>query len=287
MKRIYLLAVALIAITSTTFAQTTRVVDLVMESVLAEEASGSFSAMMNGDTIFVNSGAGAPFEKKYSWYHSFRLTSTSPDTLLPSDVILFRTPVTGGGFPAGTLTTVGGVGYNDTVGLYYPFPDGGQQNGPQYESFTSSQTGSSITTVQWCDTSFAGTDTSARSTPSKVISDPDVSNNSTCWSIVRVYWDITNSVAGVNVEENKILLFPNPATNRLDLKYNFTESANDVTITVMSATGQVELREQFSGNYSGTETFPLNISKLPAGVHVINMTAGNGVAVTRQFNVIR
>lgn len=291
MKRIYLLMIAVIAMAGTTFAQTTRVVDVAMYSRLSMNTDGgitgtTFTTMMNGDTIFVNSGAGAPFERYYNWRFNFYVTSTSPDTLVGTDVILFRTPISGGGFPAGILDQVDGIGYNDTVGLNYPFPPQGS-NDLNYQSLTSSQTGSSITTIQWCDTSFAGTDTGARSTPSKIISDPDVSNNHQCVSVTRVFWDIANAINEIEVEENNILLYPNPATNRLDVKYNFTKPATDVSITVLSATGQVQLSEQFSGNYSATETFPLNISKLPAGVYIINMTAGNGDALTQQFNVIR
>lgn len=290
MKRIYLLMIALMAFAASSSAQVTRNVDVAFYVGWSEQSVGTYSLMMAGDTFFVNQGAGAPYEKFYNWRYYFHIPQTSADTLIASDVIFFRNPLTANStipFRAGLLTNVNGLGKDDTVNLGYPFPPQGQQ-GPQYSSFTiNNGSGSTVTTLNWCDTIYAGVDTSARNDASKIIPDAVISNNFNCVSLTQIFWDVANSVNNIEVLKGDVVLYPNPATNKLEVKYNFAKPATEVSIKVLNATGQVQVLENFSGQYSQTQSFPLDVSKLAAGIYFINMTADNGDIISQKFNVIR
>lgn len=278
MKRIYLLMIAVFALAGSTFAQvSSKNVDLTLTHLISRNG-GTFSAMMAGDTIFINDGTSHPHKVEYQILMQVR--NNGPDDLDPGDTLHFNgwalnlngyLNPTGNGLKKDSTTT-----WNNP-NLF--------ENGPAVIQPNPNLAAGQVSTIDYCDTiawiktpnpNFPGGDT---------IKDINIADNHTCTQTVLVAWPA--AVNELEVEANKIFLFPNPATNRLDLRYNFVKSATDVSIVVTNAAGQVVLNKNVEGNFTNSSTIPLNISDLSAGMYFIRLSADNGDVVSDKFNVVR
>lgn len=277
MKRIYLLMIAMVALVGTASAQ----IDLAYEHYWTLDdgtGSGTRQVISDNDSFFVTGGSGHPFVAKYSFTWTMWLTANTVDTLLSTDYIFVAWRFDQGLPTRGNLVGVNGLGMNDTIQLTIP-------NDGSFSEFTAnSGIASSVSTVQWCDSLWAQSDTNrVNGTP---YTDLNVNNNFKCNSVINVRW-ASASVNGIEAEPNKVHMFPNPATNRLELHYNFVKPASNVNIVVTNAAGQVVLNESYNGSFSGTNKFNLDVAKLPAGMHFVRLSADNGDVLSDRFNIIK
>jgi PKD repeat protein len=72
-----------------------------------------------------------------------------------------------------------------------------------------------------------------------------------------------------------IMLYPNPADNRLNLDIRSVKNSH-ATINLYSVTGQSLLQTQ-ADLHEGQQTIQLQLDKLPAGMYMIKMTTANGL----------
>lgn len=275
MKRIYLLMIVFVALASSTFAQ--RKIDISFTTRISKEA-GLLSIMKAGDSIYVNNDADHPFKPDYAWSYQFYLTNLTTDTLVADDTVKLRT---GFGYRVnGNLATVQGIGKKDTV--YLPVPVSSAPSPRQSYSvgdFTPPFSASGVQDYNWCD-SIHVVDKN-----SKVVTDDDMNNDKQCKTIKLVTW--YTSVGNVETAPNEMVLFPNPASNSVDIMYTFAKTAKNVKVVVTNLAGQVVASNNYEGNFSGTQTFSIDVSKLSYGVHFVNMTADNGVTFTERLNVVK
>ena len=95
--------------------------------------------------------------------------------------------------------------------------------------------------------------------------------------------NVINGQAHVGISEaekwNGIKLWPNPATDQLNISYNASSNATQ-TISIMDITGKTLLQESFtSGGVDYTKT--IDVSSLPTGVYLMRRGAESYVDVKR------
>lgn len=267
MKRIYLLMMLSVAALGNAFAQ--RSVDLQIEHLILKDGATQFTYIQNGDKIFSNNGPTGP-QPKYQFRFLFIVKNSSTDTLTKNDKVVLKWPFSSTNQTL-NLWQVNGIGKGDTV--WYTTPSAGP--GP----VTSTATPSSSQTVPFCDSAWAR-DTIGTG---NVIADPDITNNKRCNNIELTIW--ATYIEEAMVEANTVFLYPNPATDKLNLKYNFTKPATKALVTVTNTTGRVVYRHEFDGNYSGTHNLEMNLPQLTSGMYFISIAADNGSTASEKFNI--
>jgi hypothetical protein len=82
-----------------------------------------------------------------------------------------------------------------------------------------------------------------------------------------------------------IQIFPNPASNILNVNYEILDESSDVQISIMDMTGR-NLQVIERSNVIGQQREPINIKGLGTGYFFVNIRS-NGETVTRKFAVVR
>lgn len=97
------------------------------------------------------------------------------------------------------------------------------------------------------------------------------------------------NVSAISVEENKmennINVYPNPATDIVNIDINAI-SNNNVTIQVINTLGQVVLSNVDINLTAGANAVQLNVSQLEAGIHIVSITSGNQV-ITKTISIVK
>ncbi|RLD31356.1 MAG: hypothetical protein DRI83_12565 [Bacteroidetes bacterium] len=83
-----------------------------------------------------------------------------------------------------------------------------------------------------------------------------------------------SGVQGISVE-----LSPNPATDKVMVKFNLEDPA-DVSVSIMNITGQ-RVREVKQGQMNGCININIEVGDLPAGTYVCTVKAGNALATEK------
>jgi hypothetical protein len=99
---------------------------------------------------------------------------------------------------------------------------------------------------------------------------PNGGNNSVPGNATQYIPD-TTSVGGIDFSKNDFHLYPNPATNFLQLKTNASEN---VHARVINATGQILINEKLRA-----EDVKLDISGLPQSIYILQVLHSNGNSV--------
>lgn len=76
-----------------------------------------------------------------------------------------------------------------------------------------------------------------------------------------------------NSTVNAVNVFPNPATNLLNITYELTES-QDVVIEVMNTISQIVYSEKMNNNSQGKHSLKINTDELVAGMYMVNIKTG-------------
>ena len=95
--------------------------------------------------------------------------------------------------------------------------------------------------------------------------------------VVRLSVGSALGVGTVNVlsEDNKVAVFPNPATDKVNLSMELTQNFDQVQVSLLDLSGKVLETRSLQNVQEATETF--RVSELPAGSYIlqINTEAGN------------
>lgn len=102
-------------------------------------------------------------------------------------------------------------------------------------------------------------------------------NNANNRAYVPITWHCgTNLSVADLIEEGarNINIFPNPAQNVLNFKYGFIRPTAKAVAQVIDMTGRVLMTKDLGKHVFGTEQFNMDISKLPAGNYLLEISTG-------------
>lgn len=246
MKKSYLLLALLLIFAGSVSAQ--RVCDLqLMHNVT------------NGVTIVIKD-VNPP---QYAFRFSFK--NLGPAAVTSTDTIYLKTPwntykllLPTAGIPAGDT-----VYFTDTVG------------------FTSGPANTS--SYNWCDSAWL------RGISTSPITDPVISNNQTCNTItiynvpaaVTEYFTATRTSKGVQ----SLNVYPNPATNSLNIKHDFGFTGTAATLTIRDLVGRVVLRQDLGKSNFGAKEFSFDISQLKTGIYMVELATDNNARFVSKLSV--
>lgn len=250
MKRIYLLMIVMLAFAANSFAQ--RNANLSILHGVGTSAS-SKHLITNGEKFLYDAGG------KGVYYFVWYIINAGPDSLKPGDSLYIKSAYGSNyvyEFPS-SGTGKNSLRMNDTIGIV-PSASGGAVTLTPNSSITSSQTNNS---VNWCDTVWA-----RKGSANTTITDP-FTNNYICHTVSITWW-----VTGINTitgQNDGFVLYPNPASNRLNIKFDFGTGAN-TTVVLRDITGKVILQEN-KGTLSGMHEFGMDISNVTPGLYTAEL----------------
>jgi hypothetical protein len=136
----------------------------------------------------------------------------------------------------------------------------------------SSQTKSETKTIQWCDSVWV-------TRPSVgVIVDPNTANNKSCVNVTATYW--ITSVNDVNLSANTMTVYPNPASSRINVKFDFGANATG-NLAVRDILGKVVYQQDLGKNLAGEKEFTIDASNFSSGIYFVELTANEAKKVAK------
>lgn len=260
MKRIYLLMIAFVAIAGSAFAQNS---DLVLTSRYSKTgASGTFATFKTSDTVLIDGVS--------QIYLSWSILNNGPDPIKTTDSMIIRGNITRTRFvgrladfaapnnkPLEKDSTIGIVPQNPVI--------------LQAENYVTAS--GTETNVPWCDSIWAVTSAGA------VIPDPDTTNNKPCTNVTILFYYL--DVNGVEKKSTEVfLLYPNPATNNLNMKFDFGATNTPADLRIIDLTGKVVYTQDL-GMQNGVKDIPLQLTKIPQGLYMVQLTTNAGTFTDR------
>jgi hypothetical protein len=261
MKRIYLLTVLFVAFATGAFAQ--RTMDLTMTSHKVGPSSTSRHEIANGEKFLYDAGGLGVY------YFSWTIKNLGPDSLKPGDTLKFKSAFGTNfvyEFPA---SGSGSSLKKDSSITIVPSANGGAITLSPNSSVVSSSTDPNI---PWCDSGYA-----VKGPSNTAITLTNVANDKLC-NTVEITWWVTgiNTVTGQN---DGFILYPNPASGKLNVKFDFGTGAK-VAVLLRDITGKVVLNKDM-GNMSGMSTFSLDVSNLTSGLYTAELFYGEQHIVSK------
>ncbi|WP_276135264.1 hypothetical protein [Polluticoccus soli] len=157
---------------------------------------------------------------KTPYYIQWTVVNHGPDTLLNKDTIYLKS-----GYGVVYKIYNGLPTSLDTFGVS-PAPS------PQVFPIPAGINPPLIVTAPWCDSLWINA--GSGNTP---VIDPDMSNNYFCTSVqINYAWAV--GINTINSEKDGFLLYPNPANDKLNVRFDFT-NAKDIYILLRNTIGQV------------------------------------------------
>lgn len=149
-------------------------------------------------------------------------------------------------------------------------------------ALTNSNTTGTDQTANICFTVFnPNTDVTQGGNPVSVsYDDVDTSNNTDCAMNITLKSGST-SVEEAVVNNNGLVIYPNPATDKVGFNYTAT-SSSDVSIVVFDIMGREVMRHNFGAGLPGVEkAYELNINELNAGNYILSVINGDAKTMGR------
>lgn len=182
------------------------------------------------------------------------IVNNGPNDILTTDTIKWSTPSRNYYFKPTTVVSMGDtLGFNDTL----QFTDG-PEDGP----------------IDWCDSVWA------ISTTASTITDPTPANNKVCNTVTIDNRNGTTGIFTNGLVTASLAIYPNPAKDKVNFKYNFAKSA-EVSVRVSDITGRTALVKDFGKQTEGEREFTLDISSLQNGVYYIELISDNKRAINK------
>jgi hypothetical protein len=243
MKRIYLLFVLLAAFAANSFAQA---------DIKLTHNVPTGTKLCSG------------CNEAYIFIYSFK--NLGPNALSATDKIVLRRHYGGG---QALSLTLPGTSTNP------PWPGGLPKDSTVYFRdtvvlTTSAASGDNIP-VNWCDSAWAVTSANA------VIPDPVVANNDTCNSVLVTRW--ATNINDVTVS-NSMEVYPNPATNNLNIKYNFAANTA-ANVVIRDVIGKTVYTQNLGKNLAGEKEFTFDISALAPGLYMVELNTNDNKLVSK------
>lgn len=263
MKRIYLL-VAIVMLGVNAFAQ--RSVNL---QAMPSEIGKTLSAVhdiANGEKILYDGDGNSKY------YFFWNVKNLGPDSLIPGDSLIFETAF---GYYADVLLPAGQFLKKDSSLSIFPATQSGQPGTITLEPNNTITESKTTTGVRWCDSVYA-------KVGNAIISDPNWTNNATCANVDLVFW--LTGVNTVTYLADGFLLFPNPTSGKLNVKFDFgSKNTKDVSVVLRDVVGKVVYNHSF-GNTSGAIEHTMNVSHLTPGMYVAELNY-NGEKIVSKVSI--
>ena len=257
MKRIYLLMILFVAFVGSAIAQ--RNVDLTIKHYYS--ASSTVALMKNGDKLLINGSN--------PYYFAWNIKNNGPDSTMLQDTIRIKTPWT-------TFVAFAGVTFTKHLKMGDSINITPQTN-PVTLNPGSGITKSGPVMYDWCDS----VSIKHQSTNTSTVTDPGVPNNRTCNNVEVNYW-----LTGINGEvldnTQAFLLYPNPATSKLNITYNFGNN-NKSSVKVIDVTGRIVYTQDL-GNMSGVQDVQVNMPEMNTGLYILQLASGEKT-MTQRFHI--
>lgn len=207
----------------------------------------------NPDTIrYSSANNGGPFVR-YVFFWGFKNAGTV--AFVQADTIKFRNWARGNTrnliLPPSGIAVGDTVYFSDTVG-YLSGPAGSPAN------------------FNMCDSIWV-------KNGATVLTEP-IANNRKCRTVY--FRPDPLSVKDFDPAAPAITVFPNPAKGVLNLKYNFGSNSH-ASVKITDLLGRVVLNQELGKSLSGVQEFPLNISSLSAGLHMVELTINDKKQVAK------
>jgi hypothetical protein len=260
MKRIYLLLLLAVVFTANVFA-VPRTFDLKMTHYIGQSKT-SKHPVATGEKILYNADGTSMY-----WYTWGVINKAGMDSTIATDTIHIHS--------AWGQTYLGVFGTNnlhanDTAGFTPVDASSGQEKAVAFTP-NSTITQSATSNVPWCDSAWI---TSVAANPS---SEQTPSDNVLCTTVEITWW-----VAGVNTVNDELdgfIVFPNPASNNLNVKYDFKNNTK-ASIMLRDVIGKVVYAQDL-GTVSGKWNSTIDISKLPAGMYYAELSINDQKVVSK------
>ncbi len=249
MKRVYLFFALLFVIGTSAFAQ----VDLEMVSRSVGTSPTSQQPITNATKLLIDGDH--PKDLYFAW--SIKLKSGAPLAVGDTIGVLMKGL---GTVPWTVVSSVKNVG--DTVNFVaktFIGPD------PHLTNSTTSN-------VSWCDTLLF-----KRKNSAVLNVDPTPGNDRLCNTISMVVW--VTGIQNVNTANVPLSVYPNPATDKLTLKYNFENAA--AKVAVRDILGKVVYEKALGSNISGEKEYTIDITHLQPGIYVVELTANDVKSIAK------
>lgn len=261
MKRIYLLMIAFVAFAGSAFAQAS-IIDLELGHLYSKTGgSGTYLTFKTTDTVVIDG--------VNQVYLGWTITNHGPSDVKTSD----------------TMVVVGNITKKRFIGKTSQFTP--PHNVPlkkdssisifpkdpvvlQAEDYV---TASGAQTVPWCDSIWA-----IDSVTGNVIQDNDTSNNKVCTNVTILFYllDVNGTV---KKGSDAFILYPNPATQNLNIKFDFGANT-PASLRIVDLTGKVVYTQNL-GVQNGVKDIPLHLTKIPEGLYMVQLTTDKGTFTDR------
>lgn len=257
MTRIYLIFILFLSAISSAFAQSADL-ELVAQLLSRNGGQGTYATFNTGDTILA--------DNINTTYLGWVVKNNGPDSLEATDTIIIRNDFTNAVYKYRTADL--NTPYNKSllkdslINLYFStvynpydpniYRDSIQKNAP------------------WCDSVWVKRGTS-------IIHEPDTTNNKICTSLTIWYFLGVDDM--LKTASEAFLLYPNPATNNLNMKFDFGANT-PANVCVVDMTGKLVYNEDL-GLLSGFKDVPLHLTQIPQGIYVVKLTTNKGIFTDR------
>lgn len=265
MKRIYLLLLFVVVAATNSFG---RNVDMRVNHYIGNAGSSSaVHIIKDGDQIFSNgdtSSAAGHNHVRYKFIFEFTCLSAGADSMIASDTLWLKS----------AFSSV----IRGWYGVHLKQNDSFSYTRDSVWFLPGSLTTSGSQTVNACDSIWLE-DASHTTVP-----DPNLANNRTCANMTYAYF--ATEINNLQVNHNEIILFPNPATKKLSLLYNFENGAKGANVVITDAAGRVVLTQDLGRNLYGSQEITLNnISSLNAGMYFLQVRTDEGKTALSKFTI--
>lgn len=261
MKRIYFFMLFCF-IAANSFAQ--RSIDLQALPQAIGSSSGSKHYITNTEKILYNADGTSSYW--FTWY----VKNLGPDSLKAGDSLYIRAASATTPknyiyvFPAGKS-----LKKDSTIGI---IPVSGSTQIPVVMTQPTGMTASgSKTAFQWCDSVWSKNGTT--------VTDPTIANNKDCHTVEIIFW--ATGVNNVTYEADGFIIYPNPASDNLNIQYDFKQPAKNVSVALRDVIGKVVYFKALGENVTGTIQHNLNTTELPRGMYIAELNFNNQKITSR------
>lgn len=259
MNRIYLLMIAFVAFMGSTYAQNSDLT--IVHRYSKTGAAGTSATFKTTDTVVIDG--------VNQVYLSWRVTNNGPDPVKVTD----------------TITIVGNIHRRRFVASLQTFTP--PSNKPlekdstigiapvnpvvlQAEDYV---TASGSENIPWCDSVYL------KDAAGAIVPDPDTTNNKMCTNVTILFYLL--DVDGVEKKGTEaFVLYPNPATNNLNVKFDFGGTNTPADLRIVDLTGKV-VYSQDLGMQNGLKDIPLQLTKIPQGLYMVQLNTNAGTFTDR------
>jgi hypothetical protein len=129
--------------------------------------------------------------------------------------------------------------------------------------------------ANWCDTVYVTKN-------GNVVADVAPTDNITCKTIYFKK-DPLASVGTLSGDENGMTVYPNPAINTVNLKYNF--NSDNASVVIRDLLGKVVYQQELGKQLFGEKYYSFDVSHLNSGLYMVELSLGEHTKLVNKVSV--